>query len=644
MNWPRGVGSEAIYSQADTARSKDDTSAWDQFASDSSTAGFCASWLAILCSQVDQVNGALLVLGPDAGGAYGAAAVWPDAGRNMQYLGATAERALSERRGFVENVLKERRRVAHRVSTERRKGGPVRDSGMKASFVAYPIEVAGRLYGAVILDIAHSPAHQLQHALRQVHWGSAWLVDRFRQQQVLEQNVSSDRLVVVSEVVATALQETRVRAAGLAVANELAAKFGCERVGLGLEKRGSVVLEAISHSATFDARSDLVRLLGEAMDEVLDLDMAIVHPAHGDDAVGGLAHAALSEARGGAAVMSVPLVNDGAVIGAMTFERTRDKPFDNAELELCKTLGLLLGPILELKHGAERSWRERAMQSLRDGAAALFGPRHPGMKLAALVSMLVVLVLCFADTTYRVTTKTVIEGAVQRSMVAPFQGYVAESLVRAGDNVKAGQVLARLEDRELRLERTRWASEAEQMRRKYRQAAALQERAAMAVTAAQADQAEAQLALVEERLARATLKAPFDGVVVTGDLSQLLGSPVEQGKVLFEVAPLDAYRVVLNVDERDIAQVRQGQRGELALSGMPSERLAFTVRQVTPVSTPQDGRNYFRVEAQLDKASLRLRPGMEGIGKVDAGERRIIWIWTHSLVDWLRLWTWKWLW
>lgn len=639
-----GVGSEAIYAQADGSRAKDDRGAWDQFASDSSTAGFCASWLAILCSQVEQVNGALLVLGPDPAGAYSAAAVWPDPARNMQYLGAAAERALTERRGFVENVLKERRRVAHRVSAERRRATPARDNGQRASFVAYPIEVSGRLYGAVILDIALSPAAKLQHALRLVHWGSAWLVDRFRQQMLAEQNAASARLVVASEVIATALQETRVKAAALAVANELAARLACERVGLGLEVRGSVVVEAISHTATFDARSDLVRMLGEAMDEVLDLDMAIVHPPLEDEAVGGLAHAALSALRGDACVLSVPLVNDGSVMGAMTFERTRDKPFDDAELELCKTLGLLLGPILELKHAAERSLRERTMLAVRDGAAMLFGPRHPGMKLGALLAMLAIATLCLLDSTYRVTTKTVIEGAVQRAMVAPFQGYVAESFVRAGDHVKAGQPMARLEDRELQLERTRYASEAEQMRRKYRQAAALQERAAMAVAAAQGDQAEAQLALIEERLVRATLKAPFDAVVVTGDLSQLLGSPVEQGKLLFEVAPLDAYRVVLNVDERDIAQMKVGQRGELALSGMPSERLAFTVRQITPVSTPQDGRNFFRVEAQLDKGSVRLRPGMEGIGKVDAGERKLIWIWTHTLVDWVRLWTWKWLW
>ena len=131
--------------------------------------------------------------------------------------------------------------------------------------------------------------------------------------------------------------------------------------------------------------------------------------------------------------------------------------------------------------------------------------------------------------------------------------------------------------------------------------------------------------------------------MVSGDLSQLLGAPVEQGKVLFQIAPLDAYRVILEVDERDIAHVRIGQQGELALSGMPARPMHFALKQITPVSTAQEGRNYFRVEAQLDNASVHLRPGMEGVGKISAGERKLIWIWTHPLVDWLRMWAWKWL-
>lgn len=641
------MSSASIHSPAEgvqaQSQAQDDAAAWSKFSAPASTVEFCSSWLAILCAQIDGVSGALIVLGPDAGGGFNAVAVWPDVSRNMQYLGSAAEKVLTQRRGLVECFTQERRKVVAQVYQERRGLTQGQRSGQASSHVGYPIEVSGVLHGAVVLDVGHVSEHALQRALRLVHWGSAWLVDWFRQQLLAEQQQHADRFVLASDIVATALQERRLGASALAVANDLVVRLGCERVDVGFEQAGSVAVKAISHTATFDARSDFVRLISEAMDEVLDLDMAMVHPPLDRDAVGGLAHAELSAARSEASLLSVPLMDDGDTVGVLTLERARDKPFDQADLALCKTLGLLLGPIFELKRQDERSLWQRARQRARDGAMALFGPRHPGLKLITLVSLVGVVLLSVLSMSYRVTSKTMIEGAVQRAIVSPFQGYVAESLVRAGDTVKTGQVLAKLDTRELTLERARWASELEQMQSRYRLAAAGLDRAAMLVAAAQSEQSQAQLALVDERLERATLRAPFDGIVVLGDLSQLLGSPVEQGKVLFEVAPLDAYRVVMNVDERDIAEVRVGQRGELALSGIPNEVLPFTVRQITPISTPQDGGNYFRVEAQLDRASERLRPGMEGIGKVRVGERKVIWIWTHSLVEWLRLWTWKWL-
>ena len=180
-----------------------------------------------------------------------------------------------------------------------------------------------------------------------------------------------------------------------------------------------------------------------------------------------------------------------------------------------------------------------------------------------------------------------------------------------GDTVRAGQVLCRLDDRELKLEQTRLLSEREQLARKHRQALAAQERSNMTILAAQIDQVEAMLTLVTDKLARATLVAPFDGVVVSGDLHQLLGTPVELGKVLFQIAPLDAYRVILQVEERDIAYLQVGQPGELTLSGIPNGYMDFSVEQITPVSTAQEGRNYFRVEAQPPRA-LRTRASRDG--------------------------------
>jgi hypothetical protein len=93
-----------------------------------------------------------------------------------------------------------------------------------------------------------------------------------------------------------------------------------------------------------------------------------------------------------------------------------------------------------------------------------------------------------------------------------------------------------------------------------------------------------------------------------------------------------------------MARLAVGQKGELVLSSQPDRVLPFTVSSVTSVATQHDGRNVFRVEAKVETAAgERLRPGMEGVGKVRVGERSLLWIWTHGFVDWLRLAFWTWL-
>ena len=617
------AGTAPIYSLTSDDRVRAEAAAWARFSSARDAAEFCAGWLAILCGQMERVGGALLLLG-DQKGSFTAAAVWPDAARDMTYLTPAAERALRERRGVV--VGPDGQSV------------PTRE---QPAYVGYPIEVSGVLHGAVVLDLG--PGHEagLQRALRLLHWASAWLVDQFRQQDLKERDTRLARLALATDLVATAVQERRFAPSALAVSNELSGRLKCDRVSIGFADSGSVEVTAISHTASFDRKTNIVRLLGEAMDEMLDLDLPVVYPPRDDDELGAIAHGELAREFRVAAVCSVPLIQDGHTIGVLTLERS--EPFDAEAVEMCKTAGMLVGPILGLKRENERGVLSRARDSLSAGARALFGPRHPGVKLIALLVAAVVVFGSFATGTYRIGAKTVIEGSVQRAAVAPFDGYIAQSFVRAGDTVKKGQVLCRLEDKDLKLEQTRLASERDQLLRRHRQALAAQDRATMAVIAAQINQVEAQLSLVDDKLARATLVAPFDGVVVSGDLSQLLGTPVEQGKLLFQITPLDTYRVILEVDERDIDEIKVGQQGELALSGMPSHPVHFAVKQITPVSTAQDGRNYFRVEAQLDHPSTRLRPGMEGVGKIATGDRKLIWIWTHGLFDWLRLWAWKWL-
>ncbi len=264
------------------------------------------------------------------------------------------------------------------------------------------------------------------------------------------------------------------------------------------------------------------------------------------------------------------------------------------------------------------------------------------------------LLLATFQTDYRVTATTVLEPEVRRVVLAAVDGYIAEAPRRAGELVQAGEVLAVLDERDLKLERLKWRSQREQFAKQYQQALAQRNAALGQMITAQIAQAEAELALVEEHSERTKLRAPFAGLVVSGDLSQAIGAPVERGKVLFEVAPLDTYRVMLEVDERDIAEVQGGHQGHLLLAALPHESWPFTVSKVTPVSTVRDGRNYFRVEARLEPCvasppngqevcSARLRPGMEGIGKITIDRRLLVWMWSHRAVDWLRLQLWSWL-
>jgi RND family efflux transporter MFP subunit len=282
-------------------------------------------------------------------------------------------------------------------------------------------------------------------------------------------------------------------------------------------------------------------------------------------------------------------------------------------------------------------------QRWREGTQAVLGPRYPGLKVAGASLAAALLIAGLWQIDYRVTARTVVEGSIQLVKAAPFDGFIAESFVRAGDTVKSGQLMARLEDRDLALERQRWAAELEQAQRKFQVAMAQSDRGSMVVLEAQTHQSQAQLALVDEKLEKARLTAPFDGVVVSGDLSQSIGSPVEQGRVLFEVAPLEGYRVILQVDDRDIALLATGQPGKLVLSSSPERSFPFAVSSVTSVATQQEGRNVFRVEAQMRGVPAPLRPGMEGIGKVVVGKSSLLWIWTHRAFDWLRLTLWNWM-
>jgi len=606
-----------------------DSGLWARFAKAATVEAFCASWLELQCRMIGPVEAGMVLLGPADRGPFRPIATWPAKGRFLTHLSKTAERTLKERRGLVT------------------RGGdePVSmGSGIGRYEIGYPIEVRGALHGAAVLEVVSSSEVNLQAMMRQLHWGAAWLELLFSREAVTAEKETRERIQAALDLVATSVGHDRFYGSAMAFATALATKLQCERVSIGFVRRGCTRVFAMSHSAEFKQHTNLIRSISEAMDEAVDQRETIVYPnGSAGSVVVSRAHAELARQYGAGAVCSIPLEALGVPIGALMLERPIGRPFDSKAIELCQSVAALAGPILDTQRRDDRWLITKAVDSVNCYLVSLFGPQHVALKLvtAAVVGLVLLCVLVKGD--YRVSAKTVLEPIVQRAAAAPFDGYIREAPVRAGDLVQAGQVLCTLDDRDLRLERLKSLSKLEEYQKESHKAMAEREAAKVEILTAQMHQVQAEIALLDDQLAHTKVLAPFDGIVVTGDLSQQLGAPIEKGKVLFEVAPLDRYRLVIEVDERDIADVVVGQQGSLMLSAFPSEIIDVTVEKITPVSTAKEGRNFFRVEAQFDQPHARLRPGMEGAGKIEIDRRPLMWIWTHQMVDWMRLAVWSWL-
>nr|MCU0951534.1 HlyD family efflux transporter periplasmic adaptor subunit [Burkholderiaceae bacterium] len=243
-------------------------------------------------------------------------------------------------------------------------------------------------------------------------------------------------------------------------------------------------------------------------------------------------------------------------------------------------------------------------------------------------------------TTFNVRAPARAEGALQQVLAAPFDGFVGTVHLRPGEPVRAGQVLLTLQEADLALQRDTRAADLAQHEKAYREAMTGEDAAAIVVARARLAQAQAEFELVQRQLDRAQIRAPFDGVLLAGDFTQALGAPVKRGQELMTVAPDRGWRVVVEVDEQDVAAVKPGQQARVMFAAA-AEPVQMTVTRVAPVATPSDGRNAFEVEGEVTAGAAALRPGLRGFARIEVGERTLGAIWLHRIGNGVRRLLWR---
>jgi len=462
----------------------------------------------------------------------------------------------------------------------------------------------------------------LAHTVRQ------WQQKRLAKQVAVESRSLSDSLQLMQEISVAATP----RLAAIVLVNRLRKLFGASQVGLALNKGGSSgKVIAVSDVEQFDGNSAAGKLLASAIDQANLYQSNVVWPEH--DPAQPSAHT-LSLQQYGESISA-------SSVAAIQLTDPHDQP--TGSLLISREGGALTDQQLSyMQRVATLAFRQyenvsRANRSTAEIISSVITPRNwsTTAKWAALVFSVAMLI----PLPYRVNCDCRVQPTARRFVAAPYHGILEKSLVEAGEIVTEGQVVARMDGRQLRIELAGLEAEYKGARRKSDSSRAIGEVAQSQIAKMEMRRLAAQIELTKTRMQDLEVRSPIDGIIVSGDLEKAQGAPLETGQTLFEVAPLEKMVAEIGVPESEIQYINQDDSVKLKLNAFPFQSWSGKVERIHPGTEVIDDQTVFVTEVELDNEQGLLKPGMEGAAKISTHWTPLGWNLFHNTWENIRCWT-----
>jgi membrane fusion protein (multidrug efflux system) len=211
--------------------------------------------------------------------------------------------------------------------------------------------------------------------------------------------------------------------------------------------------------------------------------------------------------------------------------------------------------------------------------------------------------------TYSGTATLEAEGDAE--VISKVQGEVQKLLVEEGDRVSAGQLLATLDGRQLRLEATQAAAELAKLERDYKRQVELNQKGLVAAGTFESlrydlESLRARHELAVLQLSYTEIRAPFAGIVATRNIK--LGQTVQPNTALFRVTDPSPLKAHVFVPERELKRLKPGQAAAVQVDAVPGKAFHAKVTLVSPTIDTRTAT--FKTTIEIDDASGELRPGM----------------------------------
>ena len=211
---------------------------------------------------------------------------------------------------------------------------------------------------------------------------------------------------------------------------------------------------------------------------------------------------------------------------------------------------------------------------------------------------------------YLLHTST-IEAEKEVDVVAKVSGQVVKLPAEEGMRVREGQLLAQLDEAELRIELLQAKVKMETDKSAFERAKSMLEKNLISeetfeTTRLQYENSKAAYEAARLRVQYTSIVSPIEGIVTQRNIE--LGQRVNVNQVLFRVADFSPLRARIYVPEKDMGRIYEGQSAIITADALPGEQFEGVVRMVSPVVDPTNGT--VKVTIDIKNSRGRLKPGM----------------------------------
>ncbi len=437
-----------------------------------------------------------------------------------------------------------------------------------------------------------------------------------------------DSIATLCELTSKVTAAQSLEAATSLLVNEVQRRFGCLRVAVGIQRGRKLKLAAVSGTANADQTSAPVHRLRQAMRETILRDEPAAWPSLASESLL-LAHQQLGQHCAFPAVISAPLkLEDGTMVGAWLWAGEKEK----LHSEAIRRFMAAASPHIAIALHACRRAEPGLIMRMKTGIGRWLHSRTGWLMMLAMgifLSAMLVPVPSHVRCACRVAP------VARRFAVAPFDGQLETVLAKRGDTVTAGQILARLDGRQVRWELAGIEAERHQAARRHEVELVGQDVPEAILARLELERLNVKDAQLTHRETQLEVASPVAGIVLEGLRDRVDGTPVKSGDVLFEVAPLDRIRVEIEVPAGEVSTVAFGQPVTMWLEGLGEASISGTIEYLAPESEVSDGNNVFIADLEFDNPKGQMRPGMRGRARIDSPNRPLGRLLFQPMWEWM---------